>query len=101
MSLAELESSDDAVGEGPGIKSQREKAQRDKAEVLLERCAGGALTEHCASDRPCATTDSNTAPVHMNCAVKTDPGFVFRASFGLLMEHMLCICRLCRSRSVW
>ncbi len=37
VSLAELRDSDDAVGRGPGIVTQWEKAQRDKAEVLLER----------------------------------------------------------------
>jgi len=38
VSLAELEGSDEAVGAGPGIDEQRRQAQRDKAEVLLERC---------------------------------------------------------------
>ena len=38
VSLAELEGSDEAVGAGPGIDEQRQRAQRDKAEVLLERC---------------------------------------------------------------
>ena len=42
MSLAELRESDDAVGKGPGIQAQWERAQRDKAEVLLERCASSA-----------------------------------------------------------
>lgn len=38
VSLAELEGSDEAVGAGPGIDEQRRRAQRDKVEVLLERC---------------------------------------------------------------
>jgi hypothetical protein len=38
VSLRELQSSGEAVGSGPGIVAQAERAQRDKAEVLLERC---------------------------------------------------------------
>lgn len=38
VSLRELQSSGEAVGSGPGIVAQVERAQRDKAEVLLERC---------------------------------------------------------------
>lgn len=37
ISVEELQSSNSAVGSGPGIKAQFERAQRDKAEVLLER----------------------------------------------------------------
>lgn len=37
ISVDELQSSGSAVGSGPGIKAQFERAQRDKAEVLLER----------------------------------------------------------------
>lgn len=37
ISLQELQDSSDAVGSGPGIKAEAERAQRDKAEVLLER----------------------------------------------------------------
>jgi hypothetical protein len=40
VSLQELESSGEAVGSGPGIVAQAERAQRDKAEVLLERYLG-------------------------------------------------------------
>ncbi|KAK9804190.1 hypothetical protein WJX72_000175 [[Myrmecia] bisecta] len=35
--LKDLQESNDAVGPGPGIKAQHERAQRQKAEVLLER----------------------------------------------------------------
>ena len=37
ISLDDLKASDDAVGDGPGIKEETERAQRKKAEVLLER----------------------------------------------------------------
>lgn len=37
ISLAELEGSKDAVGMGPGIVAQTQRAQREKAEALLER----------------------------------------------------------------
>jgi hypothetical protein len=37
ISLADLQASSDAVGSGPGIQVEAERAQRDKAEVLLER----------------------------------------------------------------